>query len=299
MPATLDAPTGAGRWKERLDDPLNRLYRYPLARLIVRRLVVTPVTPNEVSWIQPLFAAAAGVLVASDDQGRLLLGALLFEVRSVLDCVDGTLARATKHVTPGGHVIDGVADWLGTILLYTGIFFHFHLHPPPPGAWSRFLSVDAVLVLALAQGGVRSLAADHYKRKYVSVFERGRDEAIAAIGQRAAAAAGAPFLARADAILGRAEHLVFEHERFGAQTAARAAERTRSLRAREGSPACRAIAVLWSVSNGDAFLSLVVLSIALGRMWEVQLFFATAGVAWIGLVILLNARFARGDPERR
>jgi phosphatidylglycerophosphate synthase len=245
MPATLDPP--AGRWKERLDDPLNRLYRYPLARLIVRRLVATPVTPNEVSWTQPLFAAAAGLLVASDDRGRLLLGALFFEVRSVLDCVDGTLARATKHVTPEGHVIDGVADWLGTGLLYAGIFFHFHLHPPPPGAWSRFLSVDAVLALALAQGGLRSLAADYYKRKYVSVFE---------------------------------------HERSDADPAAR-------LRARETSAASRAIAALWSVSNGDAFLSVIVLSILADRLWEAQLFFATAGLPWIGLVILLNAKFSR------
>jgi phosphatidylglycerophosphate synthase len=298
MRAPEDPP--ATRWKERLDDPLNRLYRYPLARLIVRRLVATPVTPNEVSWIQPLFAAAAGGLVASDDRGRLLLGAALFEIRSVLDCVDGTLARATKHVTPGGHVVDGVADWLGTALLYAGIFVHFHLHPPPPGAWSRFLSVDAVLVLALAQGALRSFAADHYKRKYVSVFEHGQDEAVASLGQRArAAGAGAPFFTRADALLGRAGHLIFEHERFDAEATGRAADRVLRLRAREGSPACRAIAMLWSVSNGDAFLSLVVLSLVLDRLWEAQLFFATAGVAWIGLVIVLNARFARGAPLLR
>src|SRR5262249_40536344 len=112
MPVTEDA--AASRWKERLDDPFNRLYRYPLARVMVRRLVASPVTPNEVTWVQPLFAAAAGGLVVSDDRGWLLMGALCFEMRSVLDCVDGTLARATHRVTPGGHVLDGVADWLGT-----------------------------------------------------------------------------------------------------------------------------------------------------------------------------------------
>jgi phosphatidylglycerophosphate synthase len=295
MAITLEPP--AGSWKARLDDPFNRFYRYPLARLLVRRLVATPITPNEVTSLQPLFAAAAAALVASDDRGRALLGALFFEMRSVLDCVDGTLARATKHVTPGGHALDGAADWLGTGLLYAGLFWHFHVHPPPPGAWSRFLSVDAVLALALAQGGVRSFASDYYRRKYVSVFEHGRDDAVESLVERArAAGAGASFFARLDAGVGRVGHLIFEHERFDAGAPARAAQRALRLRAREGSPAASVIAFLWSVSNGDAFLSMVVLSIVLDRTWQAQLFFATGGVAWIAVVVFLNARFSRGGP---
>ncbi len=156
----------SGRWKERLDDPFNRFYRYPVARALVRLLSPTPITPNQLSFVQPFLAAGAGYFVTFGDRRHLVLGALLFELRAVLDCADGTLARARGQTGPSGHAIDAIADWLSTLLLYAGIFWHFLLYPPPPGAWSRYLSVGGVLLLALAQGALRSFAADHYKHKY-------------------------------------------------------------------------------------------------------------------------------------
>jgi phosphatidylglycerophosphate synthase len=209
------------------DDPLNRWYRYPLARLLVQWLVRTRVTPNHVSFVQPLFAGAAGYLVTFADRRHLVLGALLFEIRSVLDCADGTLARARGGGQPGGHAIDATADWLGTVFLYAGIYWHFRLHPAPRGFWSGHVSVGGVLLLALAQGALRSAAADHYKRKL---------------------AAG------------------------------------------------RILTLAWSVSNGDAFLSLVTLSILADRMWEAQVFFAAAGFPWILLLLLLTARARASSP---
>src|ERR1700679_3316375 len=89
------APLSAtSRWKERLDDPFNRFYRYPLARLLVRGLVNTPVTPNQLSFVQPFLAGAAGYLLTFPDRRHLVLAAALFELRSILDCADGALARA-------------------------------------------------------------------------------------------------------------------------------------------------------------------------------------------------------------
>ena len=56
----------------------------------------------------------------------------------------------------------------------------------------------------------------------------------------------------------------------------------------------RALGMLWSISGGDAFLSLVILSIVAGRVWEGQLFFATVGWVWILGVIVANVVFLRG-----
>jgi phosphatidylglycerophosphate synthase len=295
---TEPEPSVAGRWKERLDDPLNRFYRYPLARLLVRVLVKTPVTPNQVTFVQPFLAAAAGYLITFPDHAHLVAGALLFELRAVLDCADGTLARAKQQTSAAGHAIDAVADWLATVLLYAGIFWHFHLHPPPAGAWSHYLPVGAVLFLAVTQGALRSVAADHYKVKYTSIFEHGRDGNVEALCRKVdALGPDASVFARVDVFIARAEHLAFERERFaGARAGApptQAEARLACIRARERSPLARLIAGLWSISNGDAFLSMVTLSLLANRLWEGQLFFALAGPPWILLVVALNAQFAR------
>jgi phosphatidylglycerophosphate synthase len=285
-----------GRWKERLDDPFNRFYRYPVARLLVRVLVKTPVTPNQVSFVQPILAGAAGYLVTFPDRRHLVAGALLFELRSILDCADGTLARARQPISTStnGHAVDAVADWLATALLYAGIFWHFRLYPPPAGAWSHYLSVGGVLLLALAQGALRSFAADHYKLKYTSAFEQGRDGTVEELCRKVGALSpGSSVFARVDALIARAEHLAFEHERYDATRTAPRGQQVARLRTREGTPLARLVAFVWSISNGDAFLSLVTFSLLAGYLWEGQLFFAVAGLPWILLVVALNSRFAR------
>src|SRR5262249_41931142 len=153
-----------------------------------------------------------------------------------------------------------------TALFYAGIFWHFRLHPPPPGAWSRWISVGGVLLVALLQGGLRSFAADYYKLKYTSIFEQGRDETFESLRRKVRALGpGSSIFARADVLIGLAGHLVFEHRRFDPE---REPPEVAPLIRRERSPLARVIAALWSVSNGDAFLSLVVLSMLAGRLWE-------------------------------
>lgn len=232
--ATLPA---ASPWKERLDDPFNRFYRYPVARVLVKVLVPTPITPAQVSFVQPFLAGLAGYFVMFPDRWHLFWGALFFEIRSVLDCVDGTLARARGQASTRRHA---VVDGLSAMLLCVGIFWHFRLFPPHPGTWSRYLSAEGVVFLALVQGALRALAADHYNRKYGSIFEQD----------------------------GTAEEL---------------------------SRKARLVALFWSVSSGGTFLSLVVFSLLVGRLWEGQLFLALAGLPWTVLAIALHARFGRGS----
>jgi phosphatidylglycerophosphate synthase len=293
----LSAP---GLWQERLNDPFNRFYRHPLARLLVKILLRTPITPNQVSFVQPFLAVLAGYFVTFPDRWHLVSGALVFELRTVLACAGGAHARARRQASAGGHAVDIVADWLATALLYAGIFWHVRLYPPPSGAWSRYLSVGGVLLLALAQGALWSLAADHYKLKYTSIFERGCDATVDELCRKVRAIGpGSSIFARVDLLIARAEHLAFDHERSlplhdAGSVAPPAADRLAILRAREGAPIARLIALLWSVSNGDAFLSLVTFSLLTGRIWEGQLFFAVAGLPWLVLVVALNARFARG-----
>ncbi|AUX25968.1 hypothetical protein SOCEGT47_065210 [Sorangium cellulosum] len=290
-----------GGWKMRMEDPFNRYYRYPVARWIVRALMRTPVTPNQVTLVQPLFAALAGYLVTFDEPRALVAGALAFEIRSILDCVDGALARAKSLVSPAGHAIDAVADWLGVAFLYAGIFWHFHLHPPPAGPWSAYVSTNGILLLALLQAALRSFAADYYKLKYCSVFERGRDETVESLRSKAQALGpSSSFFAHFDVFIGRMGHLSFEHAWFdpARSRSSTSAEQVKQLIREEASPLARLIGVLWAVSNGDAFLSMVVLTLLVNQLWLGQVFFATVGVVWILAVVVLNGWFVKGASRR-
>ncbi len=305
MPVSSDTPctsaAGPAGWKRRLEDPTNTFYRYRVARPIARVLMHTPITPNQVSFVQPFLAALAGWLITYDDWPHLAAGAMLFEMRSILDCVDGTLAREKKMSSPSGHAIDALCDWLGVVLLYAGIFWHFRLHPPPSGSWSHILTVNGVILLALAQGAIRSFASDYYKTKYVSIFERGTDETIAALERKLGALGARPSIfARIDVLIAKIGHLAFEHAWFDPARVDDDAqeEQTKELARRESSPFARFLGAVWSVSNGDAFLTLVVLSIFLNEMWLGQVFFATIGTVWMATVVVLNTWFVKSATNK-
>lgn len=282
------------RWKDRVEEPTNRFIYYPLSRPIVRLLTATRITPNQVTLIQPFIALAAGYLIAMGDRWSLVLGALAFELRSLLDCVDGGLARAKKMSSPGGHALDALCDWLGVVFLYIGILVHFWRFSPPSGAWSAYLSVTAVVCIAGAQGALRSAGADYYMRKFNSILGEGRDATVEHL--RTLVTTARRPLERAEAAIGTAQHLMFEQSRFCPdRTPALDDDQVQALREAKDGPGMRTIAFLWSISNGDAFIRITVLSLLFGPhvMWELQLFWATGGVLWIMAVVVLSSWYLR------
>jgi hypothetical protein len=145
------------RWRDRLGDPLNRLYRYALARVLVRWLARTQVTPSQVTVVQPVMAAVAGYFVTFGDARHLVIAALLFEARAILGCVDVTLARTKSAVTADGRAERSTARGLSAAFLYASIAWHFHLHAAPAFALGAYLSAGVVgvvwMIAAIALGG--------------------------------------------------------------------------------------------------------------------------------------------------
>jgi phosphatidylglycerophosphate synthase len=283
---------GPRGWKRRLEDPFNTYYRYPAALAITRALLPTPITPNQVSLVQPLFAAAAGWAVTHDDWRYHLAAVGLFELRSILDCVDGSLARAKNLSSPNGHAVDAIADWLGVVFLYLGIFHYFWHHPPSGVAsWAAIL----VVASALLQGALRSISSDHFKTKLVSIFERKRDEGPTALREKLLALRqGASTFTQVDAFILWVSHLLFEGERFDHERSQPLSDAAvRGMVAEESSLRTRLLGFGWSISSGDAFLSFVIVSIVAGQLWAAQVFFATAGWVWILGFLVYNVVFFR------
>ncbi|MCB2101077.1 MAG: CDP-alcohol phosphatidyltransferase family protein [Rhodobacterales bacterium] len=108
MPAMKDPP-----WDQRI------------ARVMVRPLVRTPVTPNMVTLATLVIAlAGAGLLAVGTPQG-LNWGAGLFVLARFLDHFDGELARQSGKTSKLGYYLDYVSGALsyGALFLCMGIAF--------------------------------------------------------------------------------------------------------------------------------------------------------------------------------
>ncbi|MGW7270011.1 CDP-alcohol phosphatidyltransferase family protein [Streptomyces sp. NPDC054864] len=83
----------------------------PVATRLVRFLArFGRVTPNGVTWSALLLGIAAAGFFVRGDQLSLVIGALLYHVSFILDCVDGKLARLKGNGTVFGGWLDYVFD---------------------------------------------------------------------------------------------------------------------------------------------------------------------------------------------
>ncbi|WP_431905626.1 DUF5941 domain-containing protein [Micromonospora carbonacea] len=78
-------------------------------------------TPTGVTAISVLFAAVAAVLFGVGGRPALVAGAVLLYLGFVLDCVDGQLARYTRHFSAWGGWLDTMADRAKEYLVYAGL----------------------------------------------------------------------------------------------------------------------------------------------------------------------------------
>src|SRR5438874_8234420 len=102
------------------------------ARSLASRSIVglarTRVTPNALTTAGVTLCLAAAVLVPFEDRDQLLfywLGAAVFVIGSLLDILDGALARAGGKSTPFGAFLDSTTDRVGegAMLAAIGLVF--------------------------------------------------------------------------------------------------------------------------------------------------------------------------------
>ncbi|MGI5211683.1 DUF5941 domain-containing protein [Plantactinospora sp. CA-290183] len=78
-------------------------------------------TPTGVTAISVLVTAVAAALFALGGRPALVTGAILLYLGFMLDCVDGQLARYTRHFSPWGGWLDTIADRAKEYLVYAGL----------------------------------------------------------------------------------------------------------------------------------------------------------------------------------
>jgi phosphatidylglycerophosphate synthase len=85
-----------------------------------RQLMKLPIHPNATTAVAALVGIACGVLAAQGGYLMMLLGALLFQLNSILDGIDGEIARAKLLESKTGQWLDTISDDICNLAFVVG-----------------------------------------------------------------------------------------------------------------------------------------------------------------------------------
>jgi len=113
----------------------------PLATAGVRGLARLGVDPQTVVWAHAALGTVAAVAIAVGGPAAWWTAAVLLQLKTLLDNMDGGLARATGRVTEMGRYLDTVLDTVVNALLFAALALH------GPGLWGWPLALGGYLAL--------------------------------------------------------------------------------------------------------------------------------------------------------
>ncbi len=171
----------AGYWKSLkpldVEEPIDVWVHRPLAYLLARALLPTPVSPNLVTMISIVFGIAGGVSLFMDFPWHMQLGGLAIFLSAIFDCADGQLARMRGTSSVFGRMLDGSADLVVSIAAVGGgiwvIWSKFH-----DPLWFGIVAL-ALCVGTAVTGSFHTGMYDHYKNVFLRLtsptFKEGED----------------------------------------------------------------------------------------------------------------------------
>ena len=123
-------------------------WTHRLARVMVRPLVGSPVTPNHLTTLRLATGLAACALFAAGGRSYEIWGGVFWVVSAFLDRADGELARLAKAQSRWGHLYDYASDVALSALFFVAI--GFGLRHGAFGSWAILLGCIAGVSVAAA-----------------------------------------------------------------------------------------------------------------------------------------------------
>ncbi|HEY6607125.1 MAG TPA: CDP-alcohol phosphatidyltransferase family protein [Gaiellaceae bacterium] len=131
-----------------------------LASRSIRGLARTRVTPNVLTTTGVSLCLAASVVVFFENRNPWLfywVGAVMFVAGSILDILDGALARAGGKTTPFGAFLDSTTDRIGEAAMLGAIALVFHRHDQPVALAVAFAAVAGSLLVSYTRARAEAL----------------------------------------------------------------------------------------------------------------------------------------------
>jgi len=164
---------------KRSDGVVSRYLNRPISRGISAWLLRVPgIRPWHATSATALAALAMFLSLTFGGWPGLLAGGVLFHVASVLDGVDGEIARATSRSSARGAVLDSLCDMATNLLFYLGLTISLTaLHKPHAALITGWAVLAGLTGIALLGWTVRQVGEpgdfDLLKRFYRARWQRG------------------------------------------------------------------------------------------------------------------------------
>jgi len=145
---------------------MNRRISNPIARLLAR----TRITPNQISW------AAFGLAVLSFLSfiyNWNIAAGLLAQLSSIIDGVDGSLARLKGISSAFGSFLDSILDRYADIFVMLGLTIWSASNEVYPYIWLvGFVSITGIIGVSYSRARISVELRHHFDRGFLSLASR-------------------------------------------------------------------------------------------------------------------------------
>jgi phosphatidylglycerophosphate synthase len=167
------------------DGFVSRYLNRPISRAVSQFLLKTPITPNLWTILITTFPVIGFLFLIRGTYPGFVIGAVLFNVHSILDGCDGEIARAKYLDSEKGPGVDAVGDLIALLLFSIGLGFGLFRNPHQNavGQWV-FLSEGLLASVFIALRLVPDHVLDLLRRGPTAVVFTKDDERLRRSGVR-------------------------------------------------------------------------------------------------------------------
>ena len=160
------------------DGPVARYLNRPVSTRASMALAHLPLHPDVVSVVSFLVALSGAWMLS---MGAAIAGALLVQAASVLDGVDGEIARLRIRASAAGALLDGVLDRIGDAAIVCGLALWALDRGDDPGlVVGLAIAATAGAMLSMAtKDRIAALAIPPPPERWIGFFLGGRDARLA------------------------------------------------------------------------------------------------------------------------
>lgn len=150
-----------------VEEPIDVYVHRPIAYLLARVVLPTPITPNLITLGSIALGVAAFVFMLESFEGHLVYAGAAIFLSAVFDCADGQLARMRGTSSALGRMLDGCADLVVSAVVVGG--GSYLIWQKYADTWWQGGLALAFALLTVITGSRQTAMYDHYKNLYLRI----------------------------------------------------------------------------------------------------------------------------------